>query len=417
MRRRRFITAVGGSVATVGIAGCSGGDSDTTTDPSTSTTTSDDSSPIKLGVVFAQSGPLASAARGGLNSAELIRQHINEDGGIGGRELEVYTRDSAGSVETAVSKARELVNEENIDILTGGIASNITLGMSEFSAAAQVPFVGTPTVASGLTGESCRETFFRIGGGNNSHQNAAAARATEQLTEGTKIAAVHPDFSLGRGAWESYKAEVDNLYDDYEVIETHFTGLSQSDYSNVITSLIDSDADIVHSSLYAGLLIAFIKQARQRNFFEAIEAFTTITNLVDVTSAFDAPPSWINTVYYYFDYADNAVSDRFVESYRNQFNTLPSTISSTVYTDLLGVKQAVENEGDSSTGAIINGLEGLEFEAPGGTFYVRPEDHQGIREAYVSGWTGPIDEVDFYGIPEVTPTPEADIALEPNCTF
>ena len=54
-------------------------------------------------------------------------QDINEAGGIDGRKLEVVMRDSAADPAKAVSFAKELVYNENIDVLCGPINSGEAL--------------------------------------------------------------------------------------------------------------------------------------------------------------------------------------------------------------------------------------------------------------------------------------------------
>lgn len=54
-------------------------------------------------------------------------QDINEAGGILGRKLEVVTRDSAADPGKAVSYAKELVFNQDIDVLCGPINSGEAL--------------------------------------------------------------------------------------------------------------------------------------------------------------------------------------------------------------------------------------------------------------------------------------------------
>ena len=39
--------------------------------------------------------------------------------------------------------------------------------------------------------------------------------------------------------------------------------------------------------------------------------------------------------------------------------------------------------GDTSSAALIDAMEGMEFEGPKGTIYIRPEDHVAIQDMYI----------------------------------
>ena len=52
------------------------------------------------------------------------------------------------------------------------------------------------------------------------------------------------------------------------------------------------------------------------------------------------------------------------------------------------------SEGDASAAALIGAMEGLEFEGPKGTIFIRPEDHVAIQDMYVATLLN-IDDPDF----------------------
>jgi branched-chain amino acid transport system substrate-binding protein len=83
--------------------------------------------PIRMGWIAAVSGMFASNAQAQDWGFHMAVADLNEQGGLLGRKVEVVMRDSAADPSKAVSFAKELVYNENIDVLCGPINSGEAL--------------------------------------------------------------------------------------------------------------------------------------------------------------------------------------------------------------------------------------------------------------------------------------------------
>jgi branched-chain amino acid transport system substrate-binding protein len=83
--------------------------------------------PIRMGWIAAVSGMFASNAQAQDWGFHMTVADLNEKGGLLGRKIEVVMRDSAADPSKAVSFAKELVYNENIDVLCGPINSGEAL--------------------------------------------------------------------------------------------------------------------------------------------------------------------------------------------------------------------------------------------------------------------------------------------------
>lgn len=83
--------------------------------------------PIRMGWIAAVSGMFASNAQAQDWGFHMVVQDLNEQGGLLGRKIEIVMRDSAADPSKAVSFAKELVYNENIDVLCGPINSGEAL--------------------------------------------------------------------------------------------------------------------------------------------------------------------------------------------------------------------------------------------------------------------------------------------------
>ncbi len=83
--------------------------------------------PIRLGWIAAVTGTFSSNAQAQDWGFHTAVQDINAAGGFDGRQIEIVMRDSAGDPAKAVSFAKELIYNQNIDALCGPINSGEVL--------------------------------------------------------------------------------------------------------------------------------------------------------------------------------------------------------------------------------------------------------------------------------------------------
>src|SRR5476649_2660727 len=81
-------------------------------------------SPIKVGVIADQTGPLSFVGIANANVAKMVIDDINAKGGLLGRQIDLYLEDSATIDSVAEAKATKLVQHDNVDVIFGGIFSS-----------------------------------------------------------------------------------------------------------------------------------------------------------------------------------------------------------------------------------------------------------------------------------------------------
>ena len=79
---------------------------------------------IKVGVITDQTGPLSFMGVANANIAKLVVDDVNSNGGLLGRELDLRLEDSATDDGEAEAKATKLVQQDQVDVLFGGIYSS-----------------------------------------------------------------------------------------------------------------------------------------------------------------------------------------------------------------------------------------------------------------------------------------------------
>ncbi|HPL16938.1 MAG TPA: ABC transporter substrate-binding protein [Spirochaetota bacterium] len=82
---------------------------------------------IKIGAIFAVTGPASFLGAPEEKTARMMVDEINSNGGINGKNLELVVKDSAGSPEKAISFAKQLIEEEKVFAIIGPSTSGETM--------------------------------------------------------------------------------------------------------------------------------------------------------------------------------------------------------------------------------------------------------------------------------------------------
>lgn len=84
---------------------------------------------IKIGVSVPTTGPSAAEGKDMANGAEMAAKHINEAGGVLGKDIELVMVDDACDPQQAVTAANKLV-QDNVSIVVGHYCSAAALPAS-----------------------------------------------------------------------------------------------------------------------------------------------------------------------------------------------------------------------------------------------------------------------------------------------
>jgi branched-chain amino acid transport system substrate-binding protein len=81
-------------------------------------------SSIKVGVIAEQTGALSFMGQANANVAKMVVDDINANGGLLGRQIDLFLEDGATTDSVAAAKATKLVQQDKVDVIFGGIYSS-----------------------------------------------------------------------------------------------------------------------------------------------------------------------------------------------------------------------------------------------------------------------------------------------------
>jgi branched-chain amino acid transport system substrate-binding protein len=119
--------------------------------------------PIKIGLVAALSGPSAQSGEAITRGLTVAIDEINAGGGVLGRKLELVRRDDESSPPKGVSAARELIYQEKVAAIFGGLDTPVSLAFIPIVNKERVPYMGVWAAGTPITRNGAKENYaFRV---------------------------------------------------------------------------------------------------------------------------------------------------------------------------------------------------------------------------------------------------------------
>src|SRR5260370_32840952 len=87
--------------------------------------------PIKIGTIFAVTGPASSLGKPEKDTATMLQSQLQSAGGIDGRPVQIITYDSETDPTKAVLLIKKAVTEDNAVAVIGGTPSPESQGMAD----------------------------------------------------------------------------------------------------------------------------------------------------------------------------------------------------------------------------------------------------------------------------------------------
>jgi branched-chain amino acid transport system substrate-binding protein len=339
--------------------------------------------PITIGLLTDQTSGLAFYGFEQVQGFELgLEYATNGTMEVAGRPIEVVIRDNAGDIEQAREDARELIETEQAEILVGTVSSTVTLNLQATAQENEIILMAGPAATPEITSGNFNEFTFRVC--RNTFQDAAAAStfAADAYGDNYVIFAVDNAFGAGTAAAFDFVLQDSGAT---PVQDTIFVAGDSTDFTSPITEMINSGADYA-VVIWAGA--GGVELFQQMTDLGARDELGIVTgfNSNDIQAATSLnQPGDVGFIVYHYTAPDNEVNDWMVENHIERYDgDPPDLFTECGFATAQAVVAALEaTNGDSFPEAMIPALEGLEFEGPKGTYFIRPEDHQALVPMYV----------------------------------
>ena len=398
--RRDFLAQLGvtvGAAAVAGAAGTLAAPSPAEAQPAAGKIPD---TPYKVGQMTFFSGPAAVLGEPMYKGTVVAQEEINQKGGLlGKRKIEIVKADENAGTDANVKELKRMKLQEKIDFFTGITSSGNTPALGPVAEELKVLTIFVDGCTDFLFDKAVPDPkyIFRITNIQSADGTTAAIAMAQTYPDVRRIAHIHPDYSYGRNAFDHVRIVSQKLIPGSQIVMEGWPKLGTTDFTAHITKTISAKPDILFTSVWGGDYIAFYKQALGYGLFKKMKYATTLAlGVAPHAIGKDHPEGIIGGVHanYYFTNPTGKkwpLNNEFVNRYFARWKEYPNFQSEGAYTALHLLRTAIEKANKLTGGwpddeAIISQLEGLGYAGPGGYVWIRPDNHQGYKDA-MTGFT------------------------------
>ncbi len=388
-------------------------------------------STVTFGFNVPQTGAYTDEGADELRAYELAVEHLNGGGdggmlntfssnaltgsGVLGKEVAYVTGDTQTNSDAARASARRMIEADGAVMITGGSSSGVAIAVQDLCQEAGVIFMAGLTHSNDTTGKDKKANGFRHF--FNAYMSGAALAPVLEANYGADRKAYHltADYTWGWTQQESIVAATEAL--GWETVETVLTPLGAGDFSQYITPVLNSGADVLVLNHYGRDMVNSLTQAVQfglrekevngRNFEVVVPLYSRLM----AQGAGENVKGIFGSTNWHWSLQDEG-SKAFVTSFGQKYGFPPSQAAHTCYVQAILYADACERAGTFNPCGVAEALEGFEFDGMGnGPTLYRAEDHQCFKDVLVvRGKEEPENQFDVLEVVEVVPAAQVTYA-------
>ncbi len=107
--------------------------------------------PIKLGFVASITGGASFLGEPEKNTAVMVQEWVNKEGGINGKPLEIIIEDSKSAESDAVLVTKKLIEKDKVVAIIGSSTSGESMAMANICEKAQIPMISMAAASQIVT--------------------------------------------------------------------------------------------------------------------------------------------------------------------------------------------------------------------------------------------------------------------------
>jgi branched-chain amino acid transport system substrate-binding protein len=404
MRSRKPAALVAAAVCgSLALAGCGGG-------PRAASGKLSDGK-VVIGLLNDQSGVYKDVS--GPNSKVAVQMAIDDYKAKYGakavaKTIEIVTADHQNKPDIANTKAQEMYDRQNADIILDVPTSSAALAVATVAKAKKKLFIDVGAGTTALTGKSCNKYTY------------AWAYDTAMLAKGTGAAVVknggkswsivYPDYAFGQDMQKNFTAAVTGA--GGTVQQSIPAPFPNDNFATFITKAASTNPQVIGTMAAGGDLINFVKQYNQAGMQTKAQLAVGLMFLTDIHSlGVDqfAGTSFTDPWYWNFDAQNKAWADRF----QAKTGTRPTFAHAGNYSAALNYLEAVQAAGTDDADAVRKQLDGKKIN----DVFLRNgqvrSDHRVVHDVYLAKVKSKSQVTEPWDYEKIVATIPAADAFEP----
>lgn len=331
--------------------------------------------PVKVGMMVTLSGPPAVLGEQARDGFQLALEELG--GKLGGREAELVVVDDELKPDVAVTKAKGLIERDEVDFVVGTIFSNMLQAIAKPVTESETFLISPNAGPSTFAGRACNPYLFVTSYQNDQVHEVLGKYAED---EGMKrLFLIAPNYQAGKDSLAGVKRQFSG-----EVVDEVYTQLGQLDFAAEIARIAAAKPDALFIFMPGGMGVNFVQQYRRSGLADTVpflSAFTvdesTLPAQKDDALGFFGAASWAPSL-------DVPANRAFVEAFEEKYGYVPGSYAAQAYDTAKLLDSAIGKVGGdlSDKDAVRAALEEADFDSVRGEFSFNA-NHYPVQDFYL----------------------------------
>jgi len=231
-------------------------------------------SSVTIGVAVPRTGTYAVQGEDELKGWQLAVEHINSGHqlikkispkttkGVLGKEVKIVVADSAAKPNEAVQAQQRFITENKIVLMTGSTSSAVAVALNKLAEREKVLYVTGISGSNDTTGKDCVRYGFRQNFYGETAANAIGPVLVKAYGKNRKAAFMTPDYTYGHTVTKSVSDYL-SKNGGWTMVTNQVSPLGAPDYSQYLTNIANSGAEILCNVNWGHDAVLSIQQAKQ----------------------------------------------------------------------------------------------------------------------------------------------------------
>ena len=326
--------------------------------------------PFKIGLLTVKTGPLA---QGGIQMEQGIATFLKQKNStLGGRKVELVSADTGGNPAGAKTKAQELVERDNVNVILGPLAAFELLAITDYVRDKETPLISL-AAAENVTQRTVNPWIIRPSATSGQASHVMADYSAKELKL-KRMATISEDFAFGYEQMSAFQHVFED--DGGKIVKKLWPPLVTPDYTPYLAQI--QNVDGVFNGFAGSNPLKFMRAFADLGLKQKMTLTGGWTAMDDalLKSLGDEAVGVYSAHWYSADF-DSPSNKRFVADMQKDYGVLPGGYSAGMYIAGQVVEAALQKSGGKADDkkVFMDALRGVALtDTPRGPFHF---DHLG----------------------------------------
>ena len=297
---------------------------------------------IVIGVSLPLTGDFSEPGKGVQRGYEAWAKHVNENGGLLGKQVRLEILDDQSSADRVASDYERLINQDEVDLIFGPFSTRLVVPAAQVAKDYGFLFVEPAGAAEEVFTQGFDNLFYAAPAVADDHYNLLAekilAMPEAERPRTAAYATMDDPFAQGTAYGLKDKLEAGGV----KTVADEVYPPNTTDFSSIAAKIADTKADIVVGGTQYQDAVNLIVSLQQLNFQPKMAAFSTAPTNPEFPKAIGSKTEGILSPTGYTPDATYPENKEFVEFYTDLNGTGPTEDEANAWTTGEVVAAAVE---------------------------------------------------------------------------